>query len=172
MEIKQIRLEHLKEYENNPRQNDEAVDKVAESIKKFGFKVPIIVDSDLEIIAGHTRKKAALKLGLDEAPVIVADDLNDEQIKAFRLADNKVAEFSEWDMELLMSELEEIEIDMENFGFDELEKIEIEPDEEDTSSVDLEENVVIVIEEDTEEKLEETFSKLIEEGYQCRLLTL
>jgi len=172
MEIKQIRLEHLKEYENNPRQNDEAVDKVAESIKKFGFKVPIIVDSDLEIIAGHTRKKAALKLGLDEAPVIVADDLNDEHIKAFRLADNKVAEFSEWDMELLMSELEEIEIDMENFGFDELEKIEIEPDEEDTSSVDLEENVVIVIEEDTEEKLEETFSKLIEEGYQCRLLTL
>lgn len=172
MEIKQIRLEHLKEYENNPRQNDEAVDKVAESIKKFGFKVPIIVDSDLEIIAGHTRKKAALKLGLDEVPVIVADDLNDEQIKAFRLADNKVAEFSEWDMELLMSELEEIEIDMENFGFDELEKIEIEPDEEDTSSVDLEENVVIVIEEDTEEKLEETFSKLIEEGYQCRLLTL
>lgn len=172
MEIKQIRLEHLKEYENNPRQNDEAVDKVAESIKKFGFKVPIIVDSDLEIIAGHTRKKAALKLGLDEVPVIVANDLNDEQIKAFRLADNKVAEFSEWDMELLMSELEEIEIDMENFGFDELEKIEIEPDEEDTSSVDLEENVVIVIEEDTEEKLEETFSKLIEEGYQCRLLTL
>ena len=165
MEIKQIRLKHLKEYENNPRQNDEAVDKVAESIKKFGFKVPIIVDSDLEIIAGHTRKKAALKLGLDEVPVIVADDLNDEQIKAFRLADNKVAEFSEWDMELLMSELEEIEIDMENFGFDELEKIEIEPDEEDTSSVDLEENVVIVIEEDTEEKLEETFSKLIEEGY-------
>lgn len=172
MEIKQIRLKHLKEYENNPRQNDEAVDKVAESIKKFGFKVPIIVDNDLEIIAGHTRKKAALKLGLDEVPVIVADDLNDEQIKAFRLADNKVAEFSEWDMELLMSELEEIEIDMENFGFDELEKIEIEPDEEDTSSVDLEENVVIVIEEDTEEKLEETFSKLIEEGYQCRLLTL
>src|SRR5699024_3740178 len=172
MEIKQIRLEHLKEYENNPRQNDEAVDKVAESIKKFGFKVPIIVDSEIEIITSHTRKKAALKLGLDEAPVIVADDLNDEQIKAFRLADNKVAEFSEWDMELLMSELEEIEIDMENFGFDELEKIEIEPDEEDTSSVDLEENVVIVIEEDTEEKLEETFSKLIEEGYQCRLLTL
>lgn len=172
MEVKQIRLEHLKEYENNPRQNDEAVDKVAESIKKFGFKIPIIVDSNLEIIAGHTRKKASLKLGLEEVPVIIADDLNDEQIKAFRLADNKVAEFSEWDMELLMSELEEIEMNMENFGFDELEKIEIEPDEEDTSSVDLVENVVIVIEEDTEEKLEKTFAKLIEEGYQCRLLTL
>lgn len=122
MEIKQIRLEHLKEYENNPRQNDEAVDKVAESIKKFGFKVPIIVDSDLEIIAGHTRKKAALKIGLEEVPVIVADDLNDDQIKAFRLADNKVAEFSDWDIELLMSELEEIEMDMEDFGFEDFEE--------------------------------------------------
>lgn len=119
MEIKQIRLEHLKDYENNPRQNDEAVDKVAESIKKFGFKVPIIVDSALEIIAGHTRKKAALKLGLDEVPVIVADDLNDQQIKAFRLADNKVAEFSEWDFELMYKELNSLDIDMEAFGFEE-----------------------------------------------------
>lgn len=122
MEVKQIKLEHLKEYENNPRQNDEAVDKVAESIKEFGFKVPIIVDENMKIIAGHTRKKAALKLGLDEVPVIVADDLNEDQIKAFRLADNKVAEFSEWDIELLMSELEEIEMDMEEFGFEELEE--------------------------------------------------
>lgn len=130
MEIKQIRLEHLKDYENNPRQNDEAVDKVAESIKKFGFKVPIIVDSALEIIAGHTRKKAALKLGLDEVPVIVADDLNDQQIKAFRLADNKVAEFSEWDFDKLEIELEELanlEFNLDDLGFDDF----IDTDEED-----------------------------------------
>lgn len=139
MEVKQIKLEHLKEYENNPRQNDEAVDKVAESIKEFGFKVPIIVDENMKIIAGHTRKKAALKLGLDEVPVIVADDLNEDQIKAFRLADNKVAEFSEWDIELLMSELEEIEMDMEEFGFEEFmsDPISIEDDEEDVLNNDI-----------------------------------
>lgn len=119
MKIIQMKLSELKEYENNPRLNDNAVDKVAESIKKFGFKVPIIVDENMEIIAGHTRKKAALKIGLEEVPVIVADDLNDDQIKAFRLADNKVAEFSEWDFELMYKELNSLDIDMEVFGFEE-----------------------------------------------------
>ena len=127
-----MELTLLKEYENNPRQNDEAVDKVAESIKNFGFKVPIVVDKNLEIIAGHTRRKAALKLGIEEVPVIIADDLSDDQIKAFRLADNKVAEFSDWDIELLMSELEDIEMDMEDFGFEEFmaDPLSIEEDDE------------------------------------------
>lgn len=139
MNIKMMELALLKEYENNPRQNDEAVEKVAESIKNFGFKVPIVVDKDLEIIAGHTRRKAALKLGIEKVPVIIADDLSDDQIKAFRLADNKVAEFSEWDIELLMSELEEIEMDMEDFGFEEFmsDPISIEDDEEDVLNDDI-----------------------------------
>lgn len=87
-----LKLLDIKPYEKNPRKNDEAVKYVAESIKEFGFKVPIVVDKDMTIVAGHTRYKAAKKLGLNEVPVIVADDLTDEQIKAFRLADNKTGE--------------------------------------------------------------------------------
>lgn len=114
-------LKKLKPYENNPRFNDEAIDRVAESIKEFGFKVPIIIDKDNVIVTGHTRFKASQKLGLKEVPCIIADDLTDEQIKAFRIADNKVSEFSNWDFDLLNEELNEIDdIDMKIFGFDEV----------------------------------------------------
>lgn len=110
-------------YENNPRNNDEAVDYVANSINEFGFKVPIIIDKNNVIIAGHTRLKAILKSGGDkniEIPCIIADDLTEEQIKAFRLADNKVSEFSKWNTTLLDEELEQLKsMNMEDFGFDE-----------------------------------------------------
>ena len=123
----------LIDYNDNPRNNDEAVDYVKASIKQFGFKVPIVVDKDYVIIAGHTRKKAALEIGIKEVPVIVADDLTPEQVNAFRLADNKVAEFSQWDEELLMSELNLLDdIDMSDFGFDlddTIEDAEIEEDD-------------------------------------------
>lgn len=113
-------------YANNPRVNDGAVDAVAASIKEFGFKVPIIVDADGVIVTGHTRLKAAMKLGLNQVPVIVASDLSSEQVKAFRLADNRVAELAQWDMGKLDIELGDIaDIDMGDFGFDlptELEK--------------------------------------------------
>ena len=109
-------VDELIPYINNPRLNDNAVDAVASSIKNFGFKNPIVIDGDNEIINGHTRLKAAKKLGLDTVPVIVADDLTEAQKKAFRIADNKVSEFSEWDMELLGIELEDLDIDMEQFG--------------------------------------------------------
>ena len=113
------KLAELVPYENNPRDNSKAVNAVAESIKEFGFKNPIIVDKGDVIVAGHTRYKAAEKLGLDEVPVIVADDLSDEQVKAFRLADNKTAELAEWKFDLLETELADIcEIDMTAFGFD------------------------------------------------------
>lgn len=106
-------------YANNPRLNDNAVDSVAASIKEFGFKVPIVVDGENAIINGHTRLKAAHKLGLKQVPVIVADDLTPEQVKAFRLADNKTGELAEWDMDKLQIELDGIdEIDMGEFGFD------------------------------------------------------
>lgn len=119
MEIKEMQLTELKEYEHNPRIiTDEAVEKVAASIKNFGFKVPIIVDDTNTIVAGHTRKRAAELLGLKVVPTIVASDLTDEQIKAFRLADNKVSEFAEWDFESLEEELSKIESDMDEFGFD------------------------------------------------------
>lgn len=118
------KLTELVPYENNPRDNSKAVNAVAESIKEFGFKNPIIVDKNGCIVAGHTRYKAAEKLGLDEVPVIVVDDLSDEQVKAFRLADNKTAELAEWNFELLDSELAEIcEIDMAAFGFNAIELV-------------------------------------------------
>ena len=112
----------IKPYENNPRHNEAAVDKVAASIEEFGFRVPIIVDANNVIVAGHTRLKAAEKLKLEVVPVIRATDLTEEQIKAFRLADNKTAEFAEWDFAALNEELEAIaDIDMTAFGFEELE---------------------------------------------------
>lgn len=111
----------LKEYENNPRHNEKAIDAVAESIKQFGFKVPLVIDRDGVIVAGHTRLKAARKLELEKVPCVVADDLTPEQVKAFRLADNKTAELAEWDFELLESELQDLQAyDMDLFGFDTL----------------------------------------------------
>ena len=121
MNIKDININDLKEYENNPRHNEAAVDKVVESIKEFGFKVPIIIDQNNVIITGHTRIKAAKKLGLKKVPCIIADDLSPEQIKAFRLADNKVSEYATWDEDKLYTELMELKIvnfDIESFGFD------------------------------------------------------
>ena len=111
-------VDDLLPYANNPRLNDGAVDAVAASIKEFGFKVPIVVDADGVIVTGHTRLKAAKKLGLEKVPVIVADDLSPEQVKAFRLADNKTSELAEWDLGKLDIELGEIDdLDMSDFGF-------------------------------------------------------
>lgn len=118
MQIIYKTIDELKPYKNNPRQNDNAVDAVAASIRQFGFKVPIVIDAGNEIVAGHTRLKAAKKLGLTEVPCIIADDLTPDQIKAFRLADNKTAELAEWDFELLELELNDIDLDMSMFGFD------------------------------------------------------
>lgn len=120
MDVVLKKLTDITPYEKNPRKNDEAVKYVAESIKQFGFKVPIVIDRNGVIVAGHTRYKAAKKLSMDEVPCIVADDLTDEQIKAFRLADNKVAEKAEWDFDLLAEELNDLfDFDMTAFGFDE-----------------------------------------------------
>lgn len=135
MNIIQMKIENITPYEKNPRKNDEAVKYVAESIKEFGFKVPIVIDKDNVIVAGHTRYKAAKKLKLSEVPCIIADDLTDEQVKAFRLADNKVAEKAEWDFDLLNEELEELAgFDMDLFGFD------IEEDEEEPQEPDIDED--------------------------------
>jgi site-specific DNA-methyltransferase (adenine-specific) len=118
MEIVNKNIEEIKMYENNPRNNDGAVEYVANSIKEFGFKVPIVLDKNNVIVAGHTRYKAAKLLNITEIPCIIADDLSDEQVKAFRLIDNKAAELASWDIDLLNLELENIkDIDMELFDF-------------------------------------------------------
>lgn len=126
LEIKYVNIDDIKPYENNPRFNDNAVEYVKNSIKEFGFKVPMILDKDNKIVTGHTRYKASLELGLKEIPVIYADDLTEEQIKAFRLADNKVSEVAEWDWELLDEELEDIDIDMTEFNFTNYDDIDLE----------------------------------------------
>lgn len=110
-------------YENNPRKNDGAVEAVANSIKEFGFRSPIIVDSENVIIAGHTRLRAAESLGIEEVPVIIADDLTEEQVRAFRIADNKTGELATWDMDALAEEIKDLipDIDMTEFGFGDFE---------------------------------------------------
>ena len=108
MKIEMWPVERVKPYESNPRINDDAVDTVAASIREFGFRQPIVVDAEGVIIVGHTRWKAAKKLGLTEVPVHVATDLTPEQIRAYRIADNKTAELAEWNYELLPIELSQL----------------------------------------------------------------
>ena len=118
MEIKLVKIAKIKPYDRNPRNNDGAVDAVAASIKEFGWQQPIVVDRDGVIIAGHTRYKAAQKLKCKEVPVVVAENLTDEQVRAYRLADNKTGELAGWDFSALEEELAGIaEIDMSLFGF-------------------------------------------------------
>lgn len=123
MEIVDMPVSELVPYENNPRNNGAAVEKVMKSIQEFGFKVPIVVDSGNVILAGHTRLLAAKELGLDTVPVIVASDLDEVRAKAFRLADNKVSEFSGWDFDKLDEELAGLaclDFDMKEFGFEDV----------------------------------------------------
>ena len=118
MRIIEVAIDSIYPYPDNPRRNDKAVDAVAESIRQFGFKNPIIVDDDYVIISGHTRRLAALKLGLKEVPVYVASDMTPEQVRAFRLADNRVAEIADWDVKLLREEIAKImTVDLESLGF-------------------------------------------------------
>lgn len=117
--IKEVDINSIIPYENNPRNNDNAVNAVANSIKEFGWQQPIVVDKNNVIIIGHTRLKAAQQLGLKTVPVLIADDLPPNKVKALRLADNKTAELADWDEDLLFEELQDIgDIDMSDFGFD------------------------------------------------------
>lgn len=118
LEIKYIPINDIKPYKNNPRLNEDAIPYVMKSIREFGFKNPIILDKNNIIVAGHTRLESAKRLGMKEAPVIYADDLTEEQVKAFRLVDNKVSEKSIWDYTKLDEELDSIlDIDMSVFDF-------------------------------------------------------
>ena len=123
MKIIYKKVDEIVPYEKNPRNNDDAVDFVANSIKEFGFRVPIIIDKDNVIVTGHTRLKAAQKLGMTEVPCLLADDLTEEQIKKFRIADNKTGEIAFWDNELLKEEFLSMDdfSDMADFGFGDFE---------------------------------------------------
>ena len=118
MNIQNLSLTDIRPYARNPRKNDEAVKNVAASIREFGFLVPLVIDANHEIVAGHTRYKAAKSLGLKTVPCVIADELTEDQIRAFRLADNKVSEAAQWDMDLLPLELADVMMPMADFGFE------------------------------------------------------
>jgi ParB family transcriptional regulator, chromosome partitioning protein len=160
MEIVMRKTDELIPYVNNARKNDHAVDAVASSIKNYGFKQPIVIDGQGEVVAGHTRLKAAKKLGLKEVPVIVANDLTPAQVKAYRIADNRVGELAEWDMELLQLELD----DVEGFtGFEDLE-VNIDPNFEEFADKEKEEvhkDIVLTIKFDSIKEFER-FQKTVQ----------
>ena len=138
MQVQSIKISEVKPYDKNPRKNDDGVEAVANSIKEFGWQQPIVVDKDNVIIVGHTRYKAAKKLGMDKVPVVVADNLSPEQVKAYRLADNKTGELTDWDMGLLDDELADIaDIDMSDFGFN----LDLDDDEAKVQEDDFDEEV-------------------------------
>lgn len=179
MKIEYKNIEDIIPYENNPRKNDDAVDYVANSIKEFGFKVPIIVDKDNVIVTGHTRYKASSKLGLEKVPVIYADDLTEEQIKAFRIADNKVSEFSTWDLDKLEIELGELDFNMSEFGFENLNIDEDNYEEEnedigntDESNFNYKEQYGVIVMCSSEEEQEKIYNKLIQDGYDCKVVSV
>ena len=173
MNIIEKNLKDIKPYEKNPRKNDNAVEYVANSIKEFGFQQPIVIDKNGVIVAGHTRYKAAKKLGLEKVPCIIADDLTDEQIKAYRLVDNKVSELADWDIDLLGEELDGIfDIDMSDFGFDLTEGEEKQPTERKDLSDKVGETYEVIIECDSEEQQAEIYERVRKEGLSCRVLTL
>ena len=159
-------LSEIKPYEKNPRMNDEAVDYVAESIKNYGFKVPLVIDIGGVIVTGHTRYRAAQKLGLKTVPVIVASDLTDEQIRAYRIADNKTSDYSMWDNKLLLEELEDIGDMFTGFDLPKLEGLGV-LDETDNAVIEENEYGVtyeIVIRSEDKEKIAE-IKKIWDERY-------
>lgn len=143
MQVQYVPLSNLKPYDRNPRDNSKAVARVAKSLTEFGWKQPLVVDKDMVIIVGHTRYQAAKSLGMDSAPVVVADDLPPEKVRAYRLADNKTSDFSIWDNKLLLEELSDLsEFDVFT-GFDESEQFDHVLDEKENDPLKENEDGVI-----------------------------
>ena len=172
MTIYEYNLSEIRPYQNNPRNNRTAVDAVAESIRRFGFKQPIVIDADKTIVCGHTRYLAALKLKLATVPCVLADDLSDDEIKAYRLLDNKLHELSSWDDELLARELDSFEFDFEPFGVeftcdDFCQNLDDENDDK-----DVPQSFQLIVECDDEESQDELYERLKREGYRARICNL
>jgi ParB-like chromosome segregation protein Spo0J len=164
-------LERLIDYARNPRKNDHAVDRVAAAIKEFGFRVPIVAKSDGLVVDGHLRLKAARKLGLVEVPVVLADDLTDAQVKAFRISVNRMAELAEWDSELLaleLGELGELGFDLELTGFD-AEKLK-EVEDKESERIDDNKQLAIMLSFEDEAELQRAFEICNAEGWTCKII--
>lgn len=168
-QLKTMQVADIKPYENNPRHNDNAVEAVAESIKQCEYIAPIIVDENNVILAGHTRLKAMQKLGKTEAEVMQVTGLTEAQKKKYRLLDNKTNELAIWDIDLLEVELEDIDFDGFDFGFDI-------PTDEPVERPDLSGEITaqyqVVVECEDEMEQEDLYNELQAKGYVCRVLTL
>lgn len=136
MKVIEVPIDQVKPYENNPRDNDSAVEITASSIKEFGFQQPIVVDKDNVIIVGHTRLRAAISLGLKKVPIVIADKLSNEQVSAYRIADNKASDYAIWDNKKLLDELEALEKSAVYTGFDTSEYFEDVLDEQDNEPIE------------------------------------
>lgn len=180
MEIVWKGIAELTPYENNPRKNDEAVPYVARSIERFGWKQPLVIDGDGVIVCGHTRYKAAKSLGLEKVPCVIADDLTEDEIKAYRLADNKVGELAIWDFEKQAVELDELEdIDMQDFGFfivgeesdfdDIFEEGEEQKPQAKEEKEEAQTEYKVVVKLGTKEEADELVKELLAQGYECEV---
>ena len=178
-QLEEWKVSDLIEYARNPRKNDHAVDKVAAAIREFGFRVPILAKSDKTVIDGHLRLKAAKKLGLEVVPVMLCDDMTDAQIKAFRISVNRVAEFAEWDNELLRIEfdaLKELDFDLGLTGFSDDELSFLEDLEQDSEAEIKEQNYEevfnIVVQCLDESEQESLYNEFIARGLRCQVQSL
>lgn len=170
MEIVEKNIDEIVPYNRNPRKNEDAVQYVKASLQEFGWKQPIVVDINNVIVVGHTRWLAAKELGLEKAPCLIASDLTDEQIKAYRLADNKTAEFASWDFELMDSEIADIiDIDMTNFGFVDIDDADMNDYEQ---NIKINDKFQIIKDCENEDEAENIYNKIMEQGIQCRISTL
>lgn len=169
MQIKQLKMQDIHPYPNNPRKNDQAIDAVAESIRQCGYVAPIIVDEDGVILAGHTRYKALQALGYQQADCVVKTGLTEEQKRKYRLLDNKTGELAEWDYDLLEMQLDGLDFgDLDlDWGAD-AEESELKERRE----ASFHETISVVIDCKNDDEAEELFSRLSEEGYHCRISTL
>lgn len=167
--LKTVKLTEIKPYANNPRHNNQAVDAVKESIRQCEYIAPIIVDESMEILAGHTRHKALKALGKTEAEVMIVTGLTDEQKRKYRLLDNKTNELAEWDIDLLEVELEDLDFEGYDFGFDIDEDA---PPEREDLSDEITAQYQIIIDCEDEMEQEDLYNELDARGLKCRVLTL
>ena len=168
-ELIKVSLDQIVPYENNPRKNDDAVEAVKESIRQCEYISPIIVDEDMMILAGHTRAKALEELEVEEVEVLKVEGLSEQEKRKFRLLDNKTGEIAGWDFTMLDIELQDLDFEGYDFGFD---VSAIEEELTDIKEVDYHENISVIVECDSDEEAEEIFNDLTNEGYRCRISTL